>query len=69
MLNPLWISPETGKQFFVREVTRTRNGKLVYPLVWVTLPQGSIGAFSCRVVEEVSIPGYVYVSGVLIKIT
>lgn len=29
MLNPLWISPETGKQFFVREVTRMKNGELV----------------------------------------
>ncbi|OXB36206.1 hypothetical protein J007_04064 [Cryptococcus neoformans] len=52
MLNPLWISPETGKQFFVREVTRMKNGELVYPLVWVTLPHGSVGAFSSRVVGQ-----------------
>ncbi|KJE01018.1 hypothetical protein I311_05388 [Cryptococcus gattii NT-10] len=52
MLNPLWISPETGKQFFVRGVTRMKNGELVYPLVWVTLPHGSVGAFSSRVVGQ-----------------
>ncbi|AFR96230.1 hypothetical protein C343_04348 [Cryptococcus neoformans C23] len=33
MLNPLWISPETGKQFFVREVTRMKNGELVSRVV------------------------------------
>lgn len=60
MLNPLWISPETGKQFFVREVTRMKNGELVYPLVWVTLPHGNVGAFSSRVVEHVSNSSGIY---------
>lgn len=44
-----------------------REGKLVYPLMWVKLPYRGIGASICKVVEEVSDSGGVYGSRVLIR--